>query len=98
MNRAAMIRRSASLRQRAVSPQAGTVLARSGLESKQSSWPMTTLRWYYAKLAAFSAFPTVPLLVPVGYYVGLPWLASAFAFIGIPLLDLLMLLPMKKLI
>ena len=49
---------------------------------------MTTLGWYYAKLAAFSAFPIVPLLAPIGYYTGLPWLAPAFAFIGIPLLDL----------
>jgi hypothetical protein len=32
-------------------------------------------------------FPAIPLLVPLGYYVGIPWLARAFVFIGIPLLD-----------
>jgi alkane 1-monooxygenase len=52
-------------------------------------YTMTPRSWYYAKLAAFSAFPFVPLLVPVGYYAGIPWLAPAFAFIGIPVLDLL---------
>ena len=52
-------------------------------------YTMTSRSWYYAKLAAFSGFPFVPLLVPVGYYAGVPWLAPAFAFIGIPVLDLL---------
>lgn len=50
---------------------------------------MTPSAWYYAKLAAFSAFPTVPLLVVVSYYGDAPWLVPAFAFIGIPVLDLL---------
>src|SRR6266513_3370058 len=50
---------------------------------------MAPRSWYYAKLTAFSAFPFVPLVVPVGYYAGVPWLAPAFAFIGIPVLDLL---------
>lgn len=50
---------------------------------------MTARRWYYAKLLAFSAFPTVPVLVPIGYYADLPWLIPAFVFIGIPALDLL---------
>ena len=45
--------------------------------------------WYCAKLAAFSAFPTVPLFVITGYYADVPWLVAAFAFIGIPVLDLL---------
>lgn len=49
---------------------------------------MTPSAWYYAKLVAFSAFPAIPLLAPLGYYAGLPWLAPAFAFIGIPVLDL----------
>src|SRR5437762_5971893 len=51
---------------------------------------MTPRSWYYAKLAAFSAFPFLPVLVPVSYYAGVPWLTPAFAFIGIPVLDLLM--------
>jgi len=51
---------------------------------------MTPRSCYYAKLAAFSAFPFLPLLVPVSYYAGIPWLTPAFAFIGIPALDLLM--------
>jgi len=45
--------------------------------------------WYYAKLSAFSAFPLLALLPPVGYYAGVPWLVPAFVFIGIPTLDLL---------
>ena len=51
---------------------------------------MTPSTWYYTKLLAFSAFPAIPLLTPFGYYAGLPWLAPAFAFIGIPVLDLLL--------
>jgi len=50
---------------------------------------MTPSAWYYAKLAAFSAFPAIPLFVIAGYYAGMPWLVPAFAFIGIPVLDLL---------
>jgi alkane 1-monooxygenase len=50
---------------------------------------MSARLWYYVKLVAFSAFPTVPLFVPVGYYADLPWLVPAFAFVGIPALDLL---------
>ena len=50
---------------------------------------MSTVRWYYGKLLAFSAFPGVPLLVPVGYYADLPWLLPAIALVGIPALDLL---------
>ena len=52
-------------------------------------YKMTPHSWYYAKLTAFSAFPFVPLVVPVSYYAGVPWLAPAFAFVGIPVLDLL---------
>lgn len=50
---------------------------------------MTPRRPYYSKLLAFSAFVAVPLLVPLGYYAGMPWLLPAIAFIGIPVLDLL---------
>lgn len=50
---------------------------------------MTPRSWYYAKLAAFSAFPAVPLLAPAGYYGGIPWLPPLFVFVGIPVLDLL---------
>jgi alkane 1-monooxygenase len=50
---------------------------------------MAPSAWYYLKLAAFSAFPTVPLFVVMGYYAEMPWLVPAFAFIGIPVLDLL---------
>lgn len=50
---------------------------------------MTPTAWYYSKLVAFSVFPVVPLLAPIGYYAGIPWLSPAFAFIGIPVLDLL---------
>lgn len=50
---------------------------------------MSQRPWYYIKLLAFSAFPTVPLFVVAGYYVDAPWLVPAFAFIGIPVLDLL---------
>lgn len=46
-------------------------------------------RRQFAKLLAFSGFPLIPVLVPIGYYVGLPWLMPAFVFIGIPLADLL---------
>src|SRR5438105_1136888 len=52
-------------------------------------YTMTPCSWYYSKLVAFSVFPFVPLLVPGGYYAGVPWLAPVFAFIGIPVLDLL---------
>jgi len=52
-------------------------------------YTMTPHSWYYAKLTAFSAFPFVPLVVPVSYYAGVPWLAPGLAFIGIPVLDLL---------
>ncbi len=45
--------------------------------------------WYYAKLAAFSAFPIIPLLAPIGYYANLPWLSPLFIFFAIPGLDLL---------
>ena len=51
--------------------------------------PVTPTAWYFAKLAGFSALPLVPALVVVGYYADLPWLVPAFAFLGIPLLDLL---------
>lgn len=50
---------------------------------------MTRSVWYYAKLLAFSTFPSIPLLVPLAYYAGLPWVLPAFAFIGIPIADLL---------
>jgi len=50
---------------------------------------MSARRWYYIKLAAFSTFPTVPLFVVAGYYADMPWLVPAFAFIGIPVMDLL---------
>jgi len=50
---------------------------------------MSPRRWYYLKLLAFSAFPIVPLLAPIGHYAGVPWLTATFAFVGIPALDLL---------
>lgn len=50
---------------------------------------MTPQGWYYAKLAAFTAFPALPLLAPLGYYAGVPWLSGVLVFIGIPVLDLL---------
>jgi alkane 1-monooxygenase len=50
---------------------------------------MSPRRWYYIKLLGFSAFPTIPLFVVAGHYTGVPWLVPAFAFIGIPVLDLL---------
>ena len=50
---------------------------------------MSPRRWYYFKLLAFSAFPTIPPFVLVGYYADTPWVVPAFAFIGIPVLDLL---------
>ena len=50
---------------------------------------MTSGRWYYAKIAAFSGFPALPLLAPAGYYLGAPWILPAFVFVGIPLLDLI---------
>lgn len=49
---------------------------------------MAASSWYYAKLAGFSAFPAIPLLTPLGYYLHLPWLSPAFVFVAIPLLDL----------
>lgn len=45
--------------------------------------------WYYLKLAAFSAFPIIPLLAPLGYYADLLWLSPLFVFFAIPGLDLL---------
>ena len=50
---------------------------------------MSPRGWYYAKLLAFSTFPIVPLLAPIGYCAGAPWLSAAFAFIGIPVVDVL---------
>ena len=48
---------------------------------------MTRRSWNYVKVIAFSGFPALPLLAPVGYYIGSPWLLAAFVFIGIPLFD-----------
>lgn len=50
---------------------------------------MTPSGWYYAKLLAFSAFPVIPLLAPIGYYADLRWLSPLFTFFAIPGLDLL---------
>lgn len=50
---------------------------------------MASRDWYRLKLVALSAFPTLPPLVLVGYYAGLPWVAPALVFIGIPILDFL---------
>ena len=50
---------------------------------------MHRLNWYYTKLVAFSAFPAIPLLAPIGYCAQLPWLSPLFVFVAIPLLDLL---------
>ena len=44
--------------------------------------------WNSAKVAAFSLYPAIPLLAPLGYYSGAPWLSAAIVFIAIPLLDL----------
>ena len=45
--------------------------------------------WYYTKVAGFTLFPIIPLLAPIGYYEGLPWLSPFFVFFFIPGLDLL---------
>ena len=50
---------------------------------------MSPGRWYYLKLLAFSAFPIIPLLAPIGYYAHLPWLSPLIIFFLIPGLDLL---------
>ena len=50
---------------------------------------MGTSGWYYAKLAAFSGFPIIPLLAPMGYHFQLPWLSPVYVFVAIPLLDAL---------
>jgi alkane 1-monooxygenase len=50
---------------------------------------MSPAAWYYVKLLGFSAFPAVPLLAPIGYYLGLPWLSPVFVFAVIPVLDVL---------
>ena len=50
---------------------------------------MTASGWYYLKLLAFSGFPLIPLLSPIGYYADLPWLSPLFIFFAIPGLDLL---------
>ncbi len=44
--------------------------------------------WNSAKVGAFSLYPAIPLLAPVGYYSGVPWLSAAVVFLAIPLLDL----------
>jgi alkane 1-monooxygenase len=44
--------------------------------------------WNSAKAGAFSLYPVIPLLAPVGYYADAPWLSAAIVFIAIPLLDL----------
>ena len=50
---------------------------------------MSPSSWYYLKLIAFSGFPIIPLLAPIGHYAGLPWLSPFFIFVLIPGLDLL---------
>lgn len=50
---------------------------------------MTSRTWYFAKIGAFTAFPAVPLLAPLGYYAGVPWLSALFIFVAIPVLDVL---------
>lgn len=45
--------------------------------------------WFYFKLVAFSAFPIIPLLAPIGHYAELPWLSPVFVFVLVPGLDLL---------
>lgn len=50
---------------------------------------MTASARYYFKLLAFSGFPLIPLLSPIGYYADLPWLSPLFIFFAIPGLDLL---------
>lgn len=49
---------------------------------------VTSRRWNLAKLMAFSLFPALPLLAPLGYYAGAPWLSAAVVFLVLPLLDL----------
>jgi len=51
---------------------------------------MTPRSWYYAKLAAFSAFPFCPCLCPSATTRAYPGLVPHSHFIGIPVLDLLM--------
>lgn len=50
---------------------------------------MSLSGWYYAKLLAFTAFPVIPLLAPIGHYAALPWLSPLFVFFAIPGFDLL---------
>lgn len=50
---------------------------------------MSKARWQLAKLLAFSGFPLIPVLVPLGHYTGLPWLSPFFVFVLIPGVDLL---------
>jgi len=51
---------------------------------------MAPLRWRVAKFFAFSAFPTIPLLAPLGFYVDVPWLTPAVVLIGIPVSDFML--------
>lgn len=48
---------------------------------------MTLRTWYFAKIGAFTAFPALPLLAPIGYYTGRPWLSPLFVFVAVPFLD-----------
>ena len=50
---------------------------------------MSKARWQLAKLLAFSGFPLIPVLAPLGNYNGLPWLSPFFVFVLIPGVDLL---------
>jgi alkane 1-monooxygenase len=50
---------------------------------------MSPAGWYYTKFLAFTAFPAIPLLVPIGHYLHVPFLSPVFVFVGIPFLDLL---------
>lgn len=50
---------------------------------------MTARGFYWCKIAGFTLFPSIPLLAPIGYYAGLPWLSPLFVFFAIPGLDVL---------
>lgn len=51
---------------------------------------MKSATWQNAKLVAFSIYPAIPLLAPIGYYLGVPWLSAVFAFLCVPILDALL--------
>jgi alkane 1-monooxygenase len=51
---------------------------------------MTSSTWNSAKVIGFSLFPAIPILAPLGYYVGAPWLSAAVVFLGLPVVDVVL--------